>query len=272
MDEKILDALFEPACILDRDLSVKFINTAWLQFVSKSIHSLDNEIRQINKASFEENFYILKQGIRPYVEDEAFFSSMDKRISYRICSYGTDFLMILKLPFSESSEMLYDTLTGLPTRAILNDRISNAIADCNRNSTKLLVFFIDLDDFKPVNDQYGHEAGDAVLIEVVRRIQEVIRDADTLARYGGDEFAIVCPSFKEPIHGALTAKRILRSLARKITYKKINLQIGASIGIGIYPDNAADSAGLLKVADKAMYMAKENGKNVYSFFSKEYRY
>lgn len=272
MDEKILDAMFEPACIMDRDLKVKFINAAWLQCVSKSIPSMDKEIRQINKSVFDENFYILKQNIRPYIEDEACFLSVDKNITYRICSYGPDFLMILKLPFSESSEMLYDTLTGLPTRAILHDRITNAIADCNRNNTKLLVFFIDLDNFKPVNDQYGHEAGDAVLIEVVRRIQEVIRDADTLARYGGDEFAIICPSFKEPIHGALTAKRILRSLGRKITYKESTLQIGASIGIGIYPDNADDSTGLLKVADKAMYMAKENGKNVYCFYSEEYRY
>ena len=272
MNENIIDALFEPACIIDNSLKIKLINASWLQFISKPIDSLNDAIASKDTVAITDDILVLENKIRPFIEGQAHFFSIDKAIDYRICNYNSAFLLVLNLPFSESTEMLYDTLTGLPTRAILLDRISKAMADCRRNSSKMLVYFIDLDNFKPINDQHGHETGDMVLVESVRQLQSVIREQDTLARYGGDEFVAVCPFYEEAIHGALTAKRMLRNLSKKMTLNSLTLQIGASIGIGIYPDDAEDPAGLIKAADKAMYMAKESGKNVYCFYSKQYRY
>lgn len=271
MDNVVLDALFEPVCVFDENFKTVFFNTSWLQFVGKTFDDLGNIIMNMDRKAMEDDFRMLRQKIRPYAEGKAYIISLKKEVNYRIFLYEENFIMTLDWQSEDNAEQLYDTLTGLPTRSILYDRIIQGIAESKRTKLKLLIFFIDLDDFKPINDIYGHEAGDAVLVETVCRIKSIIREHDTFARYGGDEFVMISPSQKEGILGAIIAKRLLRCISKKISYKDHSLQIGASIGIGIYPDDTSDASELIKIADKAMYLAKDKGKNIYSFYAEKYR-
>ncbi|MFW5890915.1 MAG: GGDEF domain-containing protein [Candidatus Woesearchaeota archaeon] len=269
----VLDVIFSPICVMDKNFNVKFFNASWLQHISKPIDLLTMELNKSDQENIKEQINVLDNKIRHYIEGQVCFKSIDKTLNYKICNYNSDYLLTLEDSFLKNNVSLYDHLTGLPTRQILMDNIHNYISICKRKETKLLVFFIDLDNFKPINDVYGHSTGDFVLKETVSRIKKTIREHDIVARYGGDEFIIAAPFFNEAIHGAMTAKRILRKIQEKIMYKDTCLQIGASIGIGIYPDDLKTESPneLIKVADQAMYIAKENGKNSYCFFSEKYR-
>lgn len=163
----------------------------------------------------------------------------------------------------------YDTLTGLPNRALFNDRLRRAVAQGQREGTQVGLLFLDLDQFKAINDTLGHSVGDLVLQTVARRLQSCVRDEDTVARLGGDEFVIALSHLPSERSPALLADRILSLLSEPVHLGDREFFSHASIGIAIFPGDGHDADTLLRSADTAMYAAKEGGRNTYRYFSEE---
>lgn len=163
----------------------------------------------------------------------------------------------------------FDFLTGLPNRALLNDRLKQAMLACSRRECKVAVFFLDLDHFKAVNDSLGHGVGDLLLQAVAERLENGMRQSDTIARTGGDEFVIVTMGLHDELNASLVAAAILRSLDEPFWIADREIFVSGSLGISIYPDDAEDASELLKNADMAMYVAKEQGRNRYHYYSKQ---
>lgn len=163
----------------------------------------------------------------------------------------------------------HDFLTGLPNRMLLNDRLAQAMVYANRHGTKLAVLFLDLDNFKHINDSLGHSAGDKLLQSVTERLVENVRQSDTVSRQGGDEFVILLLEEAYAENAAITAEKIVLSLARPHQIDQHELHITTSIGISLFPDDGSDADTLIKNADAAMYYAKKKGRNNYQFFKSE---
>jgi len=161
----------------------------------------------------------------------------------------------------------YDILTCLPNRALFKDRLSQAIISSKRNNAKFALFFIDLDQFKQINDSLGHHIGDEVLIQAAKRLNSVIREEDTLARLGGDEFTIILKDLQSMQSTSMVAKKIVDIMKEPIQIRTHSLYVTASIGISIYPQNATSDDNLIKFADVAMYKAKDAGRNNFQFYS-----
>ena len=161
----------------------------------------------------------------------------------------------------------HDLLTRLPNRELFLDRLNQAISQSIRNSNKLAVLFLDMDGFKFINDSLGHMIGDALLQQVAHRLQETLRDTDTVSRMGGDEFNILIPELLQRDEAGLIARKILDAFSQPILLEQHEVTIGFSIGISLYPDDAETTYGLIKNADMAMYHVKERGKNGFEFFS-----
>jgi diguanylate cyclase (GGDEF)-like protein/PAS domain S-box-containing protein len=160
----------------------------------------------------------------------------------------------------------YDYLTDLPNRALFLDHLAHSLPLAKRRHCKVAVMFLDLDGFKKVNDMLGHDAGDLLLQAVSRVLKEIIRASDTVARVGGDEFTFILNDVGSDENAALIARKIITALSQPIDLKGKTCQIGASIGITLYPDNAQNTESLIKQADEAMYLAKTSGKNTYKFY------
>ncbi len=158
-----------------------------------------------------------------------------------------------------------DSLTGLPNRVLFLNRLEHAIDKARRYEQTLALIFIDLDNFKIVNDTAGHLVGDRFLIEIAHRFKSLLRSSDTLARTGGDEFLLLMEFADAPV-AAETAERILASMTESVTVEAHEYYTSASIGIAVYPFDATDGEGMIKHADTAMYKAKEGGKGRYRFF------
>ncbi len=163
----------------------------------------------------------------------------------------------------------FDALTGLPNRTLLKDRTEQAISHAQRNGGMVGILFLDLDNFKMVNDTLGHTLGDVLLKKVADRISDCLRDGDTAARLGGDEFIVLLPDISDTQDAAKVAGKILESLMLPLDIDRHEVFVSISIGISIYPDNSKDMDGLLADADSAMYHAKKLGKNNYQFFTPE---
>jgi diguanylate cyclase (GGDEF)-like protein len=163
----------------------------------------------------------------------------------------------------------FDALTELPNRGLLTDRILQAIAQAQRHQHKTAVLFIDLDNFKYINDSLGHAMGDLLLKEVAQRMQKSLREGDTLARLGGDEFVILLPDIDEALDAAIVAQKVLVALEDPFNLQLHEVYAGASIGISIFPVDADGIDALLANADTAMYHAKSLGKGNYQFFAAE---
>lgn len=160
----------------------------------------------------------------------------------------------------------YDALTKLPNRSLLADRIAHVIPMAKREKRTLAVLFLDLDGFKPINDTYGHLAGDQVLQEVAERFTACVREGDTVARIGGDEFVILCEELSDQQAAELVARHLLSCLEAPFIYEDATLQVGASIGISLFPEHGGDARTLMGKADKAMYAAKAAGKGDYRLY------
>jgi len=160
----------------------------------------------------------------------------------------------------------HDFLTNLPNRVLLNDRIAQAISLAKRNSTQLAVLFLDLDNFKHINDSLGHATGDLLLKSVTNRLTDCVRNTDTVSRQGGDEFVILLAKTKDETDATLTAEKIITAMTQPHLLSRRALHITTSIGISVYPADGADAGTLIKNADTAMYHAKDNGRNNYQFF------
>lgn len=160
----------------------------------------------------------------------------------------------------------HDYLTGLPNRALFMDRLEQSLSLAKRGNHKTAILFLDLDSFKCINDTLGHQTGDLLLQEVAIRLKKVVRDSDTVARAGGDEFILVLNDVGSHENASLAAKNIIAALSEPFALAGQSCHMGGSIGISLFPDDARDSATLLIQADEAMYAAKRNGKNTYRFF------
>ncbi|PLX71556.1 MAG: diguanylate cyclase [Azoarcus sp.] len=158
----------------------------------------------------------------------------------------------------------FDILTGLPNRALMMDRLERMISHARRHPSMVVVLFVDLDRFKPVNDNFGHDTGDLLLCEVARRLEALFRDEDTVARMGGDEFVVLMPRNADKAAVEATATKIVESLSRPFQIGDQSLEISCSVGIARFPDDGDTAAVLLHKADVAMYRAKEMGRATWS--------
>lgn len=163
----------------------------------------------------------------------------------------------------------YDTLTSLPNRFLALDRLSQLLNEAQRKNEKTAVLFLDLDDFKKVNDTLGHEVGDKILKESAHRLNQVVRKEDTVGRLGGDEFIVILRGLNEGGNALTITKNLLNAFRNPFKIDGRELILTLSIGIAIYPDNGTESTDLLRNADLAMYQAKALGRNTYSFFTQK---
>ncbi|OWW18459.1 diguanylate cyclase [Noviherbaspirillum denitrificans] len=163
----------------------------------------------------------------------------------------------------------HDYLTGLPNRLLFNDRLAQATAYAKRHQTKVAVLFLDLDNFKHINDSLGHTIGDRLLESVSKRLVAQVRQSDTVSRLGGDEFVIMILEESHTEHANIAAEKVLRALAEPHVISGHELHITTSIGISVYPSDGEDVETLIKNADTAMYHAKRNGRNDFQFFNNE---
>ncbi|RKQ60890.1 diguanylate cyclase with PAS/PAC and GAF sensors [Vogesella indigofera] len=154
----------------------------------------------------------------------------------------------------------YDELTGLPNRGLLFDRLHTALARARREQGRLALLYLDLDKFKQVNDTHGHAVGDQLLHAVARRLQQCVREADTVARIGGDEFVVLLESLQQPEHALPTADKLRGALDQPLTIDGHSLRILPSIGIALYPEHGDTAQALLRHADDAMYQVKKGGE------------
>ncbi|MCC5796741.1 MAG: EAL domain-containing protein [Methylophaga sp.] len=164
---------------------------------------------------------------------------------------------------------LYDSLTKLPNRFLSLDRINQLVLETGRRDQVIAVLFLDLDNFKKVNDSFGHEAGDKLLVEVANRLQHCIREADTVGRLGGDEFIILLSGLRKTTDVTHVVETVLNAIREPFLVEGCEIQLSASIGIALYPDDAGSASELIRNADMAMFHAKQAGKNKFVYFTTE---
>jgi diguanylate cyclase (GGDEF)-like protein len=213
-------------------------------------------------AAFEDEFELKDGRIIQRIAQPHY---MDGEVVGRVCS-----LRDITEQRKHESQLTYlanhDALTGLPNRNLLNDRLGQAIAYASRSKEQIALLFLDLDRFKLINDGLGHDFGDHVLIELAKRIPESLRNEDTVARMGGDEFVILLPGLKRAKDVAAVALKILNAIASPCSINGRELLLEASIGIALYPQDGDDAGTLLRHADAAMYSAKDHGGNSFKFY------
>ncbi len=163
----------------------------------------------------------------------------------------------------------YDALTDLPNRMLFNDRLNQAIERANRTETKIAVFFIDLDRFKPVNDNHGHQAGDQLLIQAALRILPCVRKTDTVSRLSGDEFGVILVDINQSKDSLHVIEQIHNSLQIPYQINEASIHCSASIGVAFYPEDGVDAESLIRNADQAMYVVKSSGRNGWQFYTEQ---
>ena len=193
---------------------------------------------------------------------------------------GVDYVICISKEITERKAMEerlkrvaeYDSLTELPNRALFSDRLQHAIAHCRREASHLALMFVDLDDFKPVNDTFGHHAGDLLLQAVARRMQQCTRESDTVGRIGGDEFVVLLPAVAHADDALSVAEKIRAALAQPFCIEGYGeLRVSCSIGVALFPEHGRDDITLSRNADDAMYHAKNRGNNAVQLYAEETR-
>lgn len=276
----------EGIIILNKDKRYDRANHAFFKMTGFEPHDLDNkELPFLNRFSLGEDMYtkiwlaclqnghwqgevnVLKKNMdNLYAWLNIGYIPSDKYMNQQFVVMISDITIIRETAEQLSHIAYYDSLTNLPNRMLIMDRLQQALAVAIRESSMLGVLFIDLDNFKRINDTLGHNSGDTLLCFVSHRMLSVLRQCDTLGRLGGDEFIVIVNRVES--HDALikVAEKILESLAKPVIVENIEIIPSCSIGISIYPDHAALPEELLRMADTAMYEAKNNGKNNYAFY------
>jgi len=199
------------------------------------------------------------------VSGEPRFGSQGSFVGYH--GVGRDITEIATARERIASLAYSDPLTGLANRASLVPSLEQAVQRTRRRNSKLAVVFLDLDGFKQINDLYGHDAGDSLLVDLAARLRQHLRASDLIARLGGDEFLVVLEEVVDVAPVETVAKKLLAEAARPYAIGGHGATVTASIGISVFPDDAADGTALMKHADTAMYAAKQAGKNTYRFYS-----
>ena len=220
----------------------------------------------------DELFGVLEFFIRNVCQPDAALLRMAQSIGFQIGQF------IVRTAAQKQIRQLahFDFLTGLPNRTLFNQLLDHALRKAQRHARQLAILFIDLDGFKQINDRFGHDAGDHLLVTFTLRLRESLRrsdavgrhtGSDTAARLGGDEFVVLIDEFADLVELEAVAKRVLAAAEEPFSLAGPEGEISASIGISIYPTDGTDIESLTKSADSAMYRAKQAGKNTYRFFS-----
>jgi len=217
----------------------------------------------IKKISIEQSFYINRTIHRR--EDgstynvQAYIHPLKYKGKECLVLFDTNISDVVELEAKLKHQVNHDILTGLPNRALFKDRLIQALKSSARNKEKFALMFIDLDKFKQINDSLGHDIGDEVLVEASKRLRSSIREEDTLARIGGDEFIIILRNLKDVNCSSTVAKKVIANVSKEMSIETQVLFISASIGIAECPSDATNESSLIKFADIAMYKAKEVG-------------
>jgi diguanylate cyclase (GGDEF)-like protein len=223
--------------------------------------------------------FVLANGSIRYMESCGGLIKNSQGQALRVVVVSRDITERMKYDEEIRNLAFYDTLTKLPNRRLLNDRLDQAMAASKRSGRYGALIFLDLDNFKPLNDMYGHNIGDLLLIEVARRINSCVREVDTVARFGGDEFVVVLSELdvdktESTTQASIVAEKIHAALAEPYVFKiqpegkaetTIKYHCTSSIGVVLFIDHEASSEDILKWADMAMYQAKEAGRNLIQF-------
>ncbi|BBA35918.1 PAS domain S-box/diguanylate cyclase (GGDEF) domain-containing protein [Methylocaldum marinum] len=220
----------------------------------------DNVIDMFTSGRFQADSYLLTKDQQriPF-----FFTSTEAKLGQNDCLLGVGVDITSRKTAEEQIYYLahYDALTNLPNRILFNDRISRTLSFASRYGQQFAVLFVDLDSFKEINDTHGHNVGDIALQQAAQRISQSLRESDTVARIGGDEFLVLLPGISGTEEACIVAEKILRAVARPIEVNGSEIVVCSSIGIAIYPLHGRDYHSLVKAADEAMYHAKRTGKN-----------
>jgi len=237
---------------------------------SDSVYRLFNQVFKTGEST--KNFpyeFISTDGIVISAE----FSIFPKRDKEgKVCGFkgiGHDITARKRMEEEIQYQATHDALTGLPNRLMFSQLLNHAIQSAKRYQRQFAVFFIDLDRFKTINDTLGHEAGDQLLQEIAMRLKQTLRTVDVVARLGGDEFVILIEELSDLSQVETVAGKILSAVIKPVNLMNEECRITASIGISVFPKDAEDEQSLLKNADIAMYLAKEEGKNNYQFYSED---
>ncbi len=224
-------------------------------------------VKKSRRAASMEHVHINAEGIKQNVEVHCYpvFDAHGNLI--QLIEYCID--ISERKVFEERMKQMafFDNLTGIPNRALFFDRLGHSISLAKRNRQTLALLFLDLDRFKLVNDNFGHNTGDLLLKEIAVRLKNSLRQSDTAARIGGDEFTVILSPIASPHDARRFAGKILKILAEPFHISGHDFIISASIGISLYPDDGDDTEILLKKADSAMYIAKEQRNNTFRFYS-----
>ena len=224
---------------------------------------------KINKYDTEFRF-LRKDGSYMWIRARGGIVSHDKTGKpLRFLGTHSDITDRKKIEEQITTHAYYDSLTSLPNRFLSLERLDLLIKKAERKQYKIAVLFLDLDDFKKVNDSLGHEVGDRVLIEAASRLKSIIRNEDTVGRLGGDEFILLLDGLKKSTDAEPVAKKLIQKFQLPFTIDKRELILTTSVGIAIYPEDGSTAARLLRHADAAMYNAKALGRNTFSFFTEE---
>ncbi len=290
-DKKLLESVGSVARIGGFKLDINLCYVNWSEqsslLLDRPIEFVPNNLSELEHYFSESDYSLLRTKSLEAVENsEAFdieIQLVSKGSSYqwlRVMSDGsifentitgtiqdvTDKILSAKLIEHQAT---YDNLTGLPNRILYHDRLVKSIENAHRNKQKVAVLFIDLDRFKPINDNHGHQAGDRLLIETAFRIKQSLRESDTVSRLSGDEFAVILNNVPQYSHVSKIAEQILENMQKAYLLGDISVYLSASIGMAIYPNDADDADSLLRKADQAMYEVKASGRNGCQFYTTE---
>ncbi len=284
----VFEAVTEGMVILDRDHHIIFVNRAFTYITGHSeAEVVDNKPHFLKSGASEEKLRIIwsiveakgvwrgeLQNRRANGQSYHLWLSINavKDSNKRITHYALVLSDISELKHSqEKLEYIanHDPLTHLPNRALFHEQLEQAIHRSKRINRRGAVFFLDLDRFKNINDTLGHHVGDDLLFQVAERLRQAAREEDMIARIGGDEFTLVIENLNRPEDAAKVAKNLLKTFSAPFPLKGYELEITASIGISIFPDDGDEISQLTKQADSAMYSAKEQGRNTFRFFTQK---
>ena len=217
--------------------------------------------------SFLAEAHDITQHNRAVTELREFIDNLEARVDERTESLQKEIATRRQAEKQLRHLATHDALTGLPNRTLLRDRLELEVAGVLRHGNKIAVIFIDLDGFKAVNDTHGHDAGDELLVWIAGVLQECVRSTDTISRIGGDEFVIILTDVESGEDAGFKAWKIIERIAEDIKISGVSVNIGASLGVALCPDDSDDVDTLMKQADAAMYEVKNEGKNNFKFFS-----
>ncbi len=283
----VFENTHEGILITDADVKVCRVNSRFTQITGYTLEEIEGKNPSfLNSGVHDKEFYtqmwkqIKEEGswfgeINDRRKNGEYFTSLQsvsavKNEKQEVISYISVFADISERKTYEkrlSYLASHDNLTSLPNRMHFNDNLIKAIQVAKRHKAKLAVLFLDLNHFKKVNDTFGHEVGDKLLIEVAKRFKDSIREEDTVARLGGDEFAIILNDVKSKDDVITVCKKVLENIKEPMQIEYHTIVPSTSIGISVYPDNADNAESLLNLADNAMYMAKKKEISGYEFYS-----